>query len=133
MKLILTAGTLLLFCAYFNEVHACTCLDYGAPTCSLFAGADAVFVGKIERITSAMGDNDASRASPTRQLCEQHHRKVLCFFPFELRHRVNVGVGPGLYRYLSISVHEWLPAHHFAGEDRFPFVRARTFSQRSPA
>jgi len=61
MKLILTAGTLLLFCPYFfNEVHACTCLDYGAPTCSLFARADAVFVGKIERITSAMGDNDAS-------------------------------------------------------------------------
>ena len=61
MKLILTAGTLLLFCPYFfNEVHACTCLDYGAPTCSLFARADAVFVGKIERITSAMGDKDAS-------------------------------------------------------------------------
>ena len=61
MKLILTAGTLLLFCAYFfNEAHACTCLDYGVPTCSLFAGADAVFVGKIERITSAMDDNDAS-------------------------------------------------------------------------
>ena len=61
MKLILTAGTLLLFCAYFlNEVHACTCIDYGPPTCSLFARADAVFVGKIARITSAMGDNDAS-------------------------------------------------------------------------
>ena len=61
MKLILTAGMLLLFCAYFfNEVHACTCLDYGVPTCSLFARADAVFVGKIERITSAMDDNDAS-------------------------------------------------------------------------
>src|ERR1043166_7524676 len=61
MKLILMAGTLLLVCAYFfNEVHACTCLDYGAPTCSLFARADAVFVGKVERITSAMGDNDAS-------------------------------------------------------------------------
>jgi hypothetical protein len=61
MKLILMAGTLLLFCAYFfNEVHACTCLDYGVPTCSLFASADAVFVGKIQRITSAMGDNDAS-------------------------------------------------------------------------
>src|ERR1044072_2181516 len=61
MKLILMAGTLLLVCAYFfNEVHACTCLDYGAPTCSLFSRADAVFVGKIERITSAMGDKDAS-------------------------------------------------------------------------
>ena len=61
MKLILTAGTLLLFCAYFfNEVHACTCLDYGVPTCALFSRADAVFVGKIERITSAMGDKDAS-------------------------------------------------------------------------
>lgn len=61
MKLILTAGTLLLFCAYFlNEVHACTCVDYGVPTCSLFSTTDAVFVGKIERITSAIGDKDAS-------------------------------------------------------------------------
>lgn len=61
MKLILTAGTLLLFCVYLlNEVHACTCVDYGVPTCSLFSNADAVFVGKIERITSAMGDKDAS-------------------------------------------------------------------------
>jgi len=61
MKPILMAGTLLLFCAYFfNEVHACTCLDYGAPTCALFSRSDAVFVGKIERITSAMGDKDAS-------------------------------------------------------------------------
>jgi len=61
MKLILTAGTLLLFCVYFlNEVHASTCVDYGVPTCSLFSNADAVFVGKIERITSAMGDKDAS-------------------------------------------------------------------------
>lgn len=61
MKLIFTAGTLLLFCVYFlNEVNACTCVDYGVPTCSLFSNADAVFVGKIERITSAMGDKDAS-------------------------------------------------------------------------
>src|SRR5215813_2587960 len=61
MKLILKAGTLLLFCAvFFNEIHACTCLDYGVPPCTLFSEADAVFVGKIERITSAMGDNDAS-------------------------------------------------------------------------
>src|SRR5580765_6002680 len=61
MKVILKAGTVLLFCAFlFNEVHACTCLDYGVPTCSLFSRADAVFVGKIERITSAMGDKDAS-------------------------------------------------------------------------
>ena len=60
MKLILRAGTLLLFCAYFfNPVHACTCLDYGVPTCSLFARADVVFVGKIERITSAIRDKDA--------------------------------------------------------------------------
>ena len=60
MKLFLQAGTLLLFCAsFFNPVNACTCLDYGAPTCSLFSRADAVFVGKIERITSAMGDKDA--------------------------------------------------------------------------
>ncbi len=61
MKLILKAGTFLLFCAsVFNEVNACTCLDYGVPTCALFSSADAVFVGKIERITSAMGDKDAS-------------------------------------------------------------------------
>ena len=61
MKLILKAGTLLLFCAYFfNEVNACTCLDYGVPTCSLFSKADVVFVGKVERITSAIGDKDAS-------------------------------------------------------------------------
>ena len=61
MKLILKAGTLLLFCAsFFIEVHACTCLDYGVPACSLFSNADAVFVGKIERITSAMGDRDES-------------------------------------------------------------------------
>jgi hypothetical protein len=61
MKLIFKAGTLLLFCAsFFNAVHACTCRDYGVPTCSLFSRADAVFVGKIERITSAMGDQDAS-------------------------------------------------------------------------
>jgi len=50
-----------LFCAaVFNEVNACTCLDYRVPTCTLFSRADAVFVGKIERITSAMGDKDAS-------------------------------------------------------------------------
>jgi hypothetical protein len=61
MKLMLKAGTFLFLCAaVFNEVNACTCLDYGVPTCSLFSGADAVFVGKIERITSAMGDKDAS-------------------------------------------------------------------------
>lgn len=61
MKLILKAGTFLLFCAaVFNDVNACTCLDYGVPTCALFSRADAVFVGKIERITSAMGDKDAS-------------------------------------------------------------------------
>ena len=61
MKLILKAGTLLLFCAsFFNQVSACTCLDYGVPTCALFSRADAVFVGKIERITSAMGDKDAN-------------------------------------------------------------------------
>jgi len=61
MKLMLKAGTFLLFCAaVFNEVNACTCLDYGVPTCALFSRADAVFVGKIERITSAMGDKDAS-------------------------------------------------------------------------
>jgi hypothetical protein len=61
MKLMLKAGTFLFLCAaVFNEVNACTCLDYGIPKCSLFSGADAVFVGKIERITSAMGDKDAS-------------------------------------------------------------------------
>lgn len=61
MNLILKAGTLLLFCAVvFNEVNACTCLDYGVPLCTLFSRSDAVFVGKIERITSAMGDKDAS-------------------------------------------------------------------------
>ena len=61
MKLFLQAGTLLLFCAsFFNQVNACTCLDYGVPTCSLFSRADAVFVGKIDRITSALGDNEAS-------------------------------------------------------------------------
>ena len=61
MNLILKAGTFLLFCAVvFNEVSACTCVDYGVPLCTLFSRADAVFVGKIERITSAMGDKDAS-------------------------------------------------------------------------
>lgn len=61
MNLILKAGTFLLFCAVvFNEVNACTCLDYGVPLCALFSRADAVFVGKIERITSAMGDKDSS-------------------------------------------------------------------------
>jgi len=61
MKRMLKAGTFLLFCAaVFNEVNACTCLDYGVPTCALFSRADVVFVGKIERITSAMGDKDAS-------------------------------------------------------------------------
>lgn len=61
MKLILKAGTFLLFCAaVLNEVNACTCLDYRVPICALFSRADAVFVGKIERITSAMGDKDAS-------------------------------------------------------------------------
>ncbi len=61
MKMMLKAGTFLLFCAaVLNEVNACTCLDYGAPTCALFSRADAVFVGKIERITSAMGDKDPS-------------------------------------------------------------------------
>ena len=60
MKLFLQAGTLLLFCAsLINQVNACTCLDYGVPTCALFSRADAVFVGKIERITSAMGDKEA--------------------------------------------------------------------------
>jgi hypothetical protein len=61
MKLFSKAGTLLLFCAsFFNQVTACTCTDYGVPTCALFSRADAVFVGKIERITSALGDKDAS-------------------------------------------------------------------------
>ena len=61
MKLFLNAGTLLLFCASFsNQVRACTCLDYGVPTCALFSRADAVFVGKIERIKPAMDDKDAS-------------------------------------------------------------------------
>lgn len=61
MKMILKAGTFLLFCAaVFTRVNACTCLDYGVPTCALFSRADAVFVGKIERITSAMGDKDAT-------------------------------------------------------------------------
>ena len=61
MKLVLQAGTLLLFCAsFFNQVNACTCLDYGVPTCALFSRADAVFVAKIERITSALDDKDAS-------------------------------------------------------------------------
>ena len=61
MKLFLQAGTLLLFCAsFFNQVNACTCLDYGVPTCALFSMADAVFVWKIQRITSAMDDKDAS-------------------------------------------------------------------------
>src|SRR4030095_15659847 len=61
MKLFLQAGTWLLFCAsFFNPVSACTCLDYGVPTCALFSRADAVFVGKIERITSALGDKEAS-------------------------------------------------------------------------
>src|ERR1051325_8986828 len=61
MKLVLQAGTLLLFCAsFFNEVHACTCLDYGVPTCALFSRADAVFVGTIDRITPATDDKNAS-------------------------------------------------------------------------
>lgn len=61
MKLLLKTGTLLLFCgSFFNQVIACTCLDYGVPTCALFSRADAVFVGKIERITSAMGDKEAN-------------------------------------------------------------------------
>src|SRR5690348_16386049 len=61
MKMTLKAVTFLLLCAAVcNEVNACTCLDYGVPTCTLFSRADAVFVGKIERITSAMGDKDAS-------------------------------------------------------------------------
>jgi hypothetical protein len=61
MKLILKAGTFLWFCAaVFGEVNACTCLDYGVPTCALFSRVDTVFVGKIERVTSAMGDKDAS-------------------------------------------------------------------------
>src|SRR5215203_2713677 len=61
MKLFLQAGTLLLFCAsFFNPVSACTCLDYVVPTCALFSRADAVFVGKIERIASALGDKEAS-------------------------------------------------------------------------
>jgi hypothetical protein len=61
MKLILKAGVLLLFFAcFFSEVHACTCLDYGVPTCSLFSRADAVFVGMIDRITSATDDKDAN-------------------------------------------------------------------------
>ncbi len=60
MKLFLQTGTLLFFCAsFFNPVNACTCLDYGVPTCSLFSRANAVFVGKVERITSAMGDKEA--------------------------------------------------------------------------
>jgi hypothetical protein len=61
MKLFLQAAMLLLFCAsFFNPVSACTCLDYGVPTCALFSRADAVFVGKIDRITSAQGDKEAN-------------------------------------------------------------------------
>jgi hypothetical protein len=37
---------------------ACTCSDYGVPACKLFGNADAVFVGKVDRISSA-DDKDA--------------------------------------------------------------------------
>lgn len=36
---------------------ACTCQDYQVPVCKLFSEADAVFVGKIENITSATDTN----------------------------------------------------------------------------
>src|SRR5687768_8794526 len=65
MKLALKTASLVLFCALFLETaEACTCIDYGVPTCALFANADAVFVGKVQRITSAMGDKDANVGLP---------------------------------------------------------------------
>ncbi|MGH9947155.1 MAG: hypothetical protein ACRD6X_08155 [Pyrinomonadaceae bacterium] len=39
--------------------YACTCIDYGVPSCKLFDNADAVFIGTIERIGSS-DDKDAS-------------------------------------------------------------------------
>lgn len=39
-----------------TAVFACTCVDYGVPSCKLFGDADAVFVGKVERITAANDD-----------------------------------------------------------------------------
>ena len=43
-----------------QSITACTCTDYGVPNCKRFSEADAVFVGKIERIVSAAAEKDAS-------------------------------------------------------------------------
>ncbi len=42
-----------------QSVIACTCIDYGVPTCKRFSDSDAVFIGKIERITSAAAEKYA--------------------------------------------------------------------------
>jgi hypothetical protein len=61
MKPIRRLGLLLvLYGRFLQTADACTCTDYGVPTCALFAEADAVFVGKVVRITSAAGDKDAN-------------------------------------------------------------------------
>jgi hypothetical protein len=42
-----------------STAFSCTCIDYGVPACKLFGNADAVFVGKIERIVSTDDDKNA--------------------------------------------------------------------------
>lgn len=39
---------------------ACTCLDHSVPVCQYYKDAEAVFVGKVERITSAAGEKKAT-------------------------------------------------------------------------
>lgn len=61
MKRILITAGIFFFCSVSaSVVVACTCTDYSIPTCKRFQSADATFFGKIERITSAVGDKDAN-------------------------------------------------------------------------
>lgn len=41
---------LFLFIAFSDKIYACTCVEHDVPVCAEFDRADAVFVGKIERV-----------------------------------------------------------------------------------
>ncbi len=63
VKNFLVLFSALLIFSSIKTTLACTCSDYGVPSCKRYSDADAVFVGKIERITSAADEKDASVTS----------------------------------------------------------------------
>jgi hypothetical protein len=59
MKLLTCIFSLLLILFAAGTAISCTCTDYGVPSCKRFSDAEVVFVGKIQRITSAAGEKNA--------------------------------------------------------------------------